>query len=245
MDTLFWKNLQSESDGHEISIFNASKIYYKQYFYKLELDAPGCRSIKCADISYDIETRRTHARAYNSGGSWWDVKIRRNLAKADLGWLYHLQGLISEYPDVKIRIEDPKLSIYATDELMIQSFARAIDPDNWHNIISITGPKDLEIQKLLSNNAIIVKRKPEFSYRVFFKEKQYSHQTRYQIYNYLNELGDIVKMTPHTKDSLTKPHDWIWGCYFWTNDLGIAEFVRMINPDIIREVSELVFMDNK
>jgi hypothetical protein len=44
---------------------------------------------------------------------------------------------------------------------------------------------------------------------------------------------------------LSRPHDWIWGSYFYSNDRHVATFITLINPDIIREVSELVCLDNK
>jgi hypothetical protein len=243
MDTLFWKNLQSDTGDYKIKIEYSSKQYFKQYLFKLDINAPGCKSIRSEDVARDIALRKKYTREYNHGGSWWDKKLQENLRLADIGWLLHLKGLFYEYPDVKYRIEEPRLSVYATDETMIQSFARAIDPDNRHQITSITGPKNDEHSKLLQNNSILVKRKPEFRYRVFFKERQYKHEARQQIYEYLTCMGDLVRMTDHTKVSLTKPHDWIWGCYFYTNDPGIADFVRLINPEIIREVSEIIFVE--
>jgi len=47
------------------------------------------------------------------------------------------------------------------------------------------------------------------------------------------------------KHQLTKEHDWIWGCYFYTNDSSIVNMLRLIDPDMIREVSEMVQIDTK
>lgn len=244
MDISFWKNLQYNS-GSNFAIDFSTKQYFKQYLYRLEITAHGCKSIRDEDIGKSLNKRRTYARDYNYGGSWWDAKIKENLDKADIGWLLELKNLIEEYPDVKVRTEEPKLSIYATDETMIQSFAKAISPDNRNNILSITGPKNNQVQQLLENNVILVKRAPKFRYRIFFKEKQFDFNVRQQIYTYLAQLGDLVKMTDHTKESLIKPHNWIWGCYFYSNDKGVAEMVRLIHPDVVREVSEIVCLDNK
>lgn len=238
MDTSFWKNL-----SNDIKIEYTSKQFYKQYLYRLEINAPGCKSIRRDDISEDIDLRKSFARAYNQGGSWWDRKIREVLKSADVGFLYTLKDLFYEYPDIKIRTEEPKVSIYADSETMLQSVAKSISPDYHHYIISATGPEDETRKKLLKNNVVLVKRKTKFQYRVFFKEKQYDLTARVQIYNYLSELGDLVHMTDHTKESLIKPHNWIWGCYFHTNDPGVAEMVRLIHPDIVKEVSEMVFIE--
>jgi len=245
MDTLFWKNLSSNSIVHSVDIKQATKQFFNEYFYKLEIHAPGCKSIRKPDIVTDISNRRLIIRSYNHGGSWYDKKMKKYLNEADIGFLTSLSNIIYEYPEVKLRVEEPILSIYAVDELMIKSVAQSIDPSQRDKIRSITGPLLDEHKKIISKSAILVKRPPKFKFRIWLKEKQFTFETRYQLYNYLMELGDLVKMTEHTRNSLTKSHDWIWGSYFYTNDAKIATFITLINPDIIREVSEFVYLDNK
>jgi hypothetical protein len=240
MDTSFWKNLSLH-----IKIQSSVKNFYNEYYYKLDIHAPGCKSIRCDDIAVDIDKRRTWVRDYKRQGSWYNKQLYKYLKEADVGFLYSLKDLYYEYPDVKVRTEEPKISVYATDELMLQSIARSIDSDHRDKIISITGPENDEIKALLNKNIILVKKPPKYRYRIWFKEKQCSAETRTQILSYLLSLGDLVRMTDHTRDSLSKPYDWIWGSYFYSNDRDIATFIRLINPDIIREVSEFVCVDNK
>jgi hypothetical protein len=237
MDILFWKNLSSS-----IEIEHTSKQFYKQYLYRLEINAPGCKSIRSEDIGANITRRKSFARDYNYGGSWWDVRLKEILDSADIGLLHVLKDIFYEYPDVKIRTEEPKVTIYADSEIMLQSVAKSISPDYRHNIISVMGPENSAKETLLKGNVILVKRKPDFQYRVWFKEKQYNSTCRNQVLSYLTNLGNLVKLTDHTRDSLTKQHDWMWGCYFYTNDAGVADMVRLIHPDIIREVCELVYV---
>jgi len=58
-------------------------------------------------------------------------------------------------------------------------------------------------------------------------------------------LGNEVSVPKHTYEQLTRNHDWMWGGYFRTNDLGIVHMIRLIDPNIVREVSELVQIDTK
>ena len=240
MDTSFWKNLSPA-----IKIESSVKQFYKQYYYKLDIYAPGCKSIRYDDVELNLHHRREGLRAYNYSGSWYDKKLAKHLKEADIGFLFGLKDIYYEYPDVKIRCEEPRMSVYATDETMIQSVARSIDPDHRSNIISITGPENEELKEILKSNTILVKKPPKYRYRVWFREKQFDEDTRQQVYNYLQSLGDLVQMTEHTRDSLSKPHNWIWGCYFYTNDKGVATFVTLLHPDLVREVSELVCVNNK
>jgi len=240
MDTLFWKNLSPN-----IKVLSSSKQFYNQYYYRLDLYAPGCKSIRCENIAVDLDKRQSWVRDYKRQGSWYNKQLYKYLKEADVGFLHGLSNLYYEYPDVKIRTEEPKLSVYAEDELMIKSVAESIDPDHKDKIISIVGPENEEIKTLLDKHVVLVKKPPKYRYRIWFKEKQFNFETRTQILNYLNSLGDLIRINDHTKESLSKPHDWIWGSYFYSNDKHVATFITLINPDIIREVSELVCLDNK
>jgi hypothetical protein len=240
MDTLFWKNLSPN-----IEILSSNKQFYNQYYYRLDIAAPGCRSIRCDNIAVDIDKRLKWVRDYKRQGSWYNKQLYKCLKEADIGFLTGLKDLYYEYPDVKIRTEEPKLSVYATDELMLQSVARSIDPDYKDKIISIAGPENEEIKAILNKRAILVKKPPKYQYRIWFKEKQFNYGTRKQVLDYLLSLGDLVKMSQHTQENLSKPYDSIWGSYFYSNDKHVATFITLIHPDLIREVSEFVCLDNK
>jgi hypothetical protein len=58
-------------------------------------------------------------------------------------------------------------------------------------------------------------------------------------------IDEEIRMPNMAKHQLTKEHDWIWGCYFYANDSSIVNMLRLIDPDMIREVSEMVQIDTK
>jgi hypothetical protein len=240
MDTSFWKNLSPN-----INIAESQKQFYNQYYFRLDIHAPGCKSIRCDNISYDIEKRRTWVRDYRRQGSWWNKQLAKYLKEADIGFLISLKDLYYEYPDVKIRTEEPKISVYATDELVLQSVAQSIDPDHRHTLTSITGPANEEIKAILNKHVVLVKKPPKYRYRVWLREKNFGADVRHQVLAYLDSLGDLVRLSDHARESLSKPYDWIWGTNFFTNDKHVATFLTLIHPDLIREVSELVCLDNK
>ena len=237
MDTLFWKTLSPK-----IKIGKTVKQFYKQYLYRLEINAPGCKSIKCDNIQQDIDQRKAHARTYGSG-SWWSRSLYAQLTEADVGFLYSLKDLFYEYPDVKIRIEEPKFAIYATDETMIKSVATSIDKEQRFRLSKITGPASTQAADLLKQNLILVSKKPDYRYRIFFKEKRIPQESREQIINYLNSIDDLVRVPSHMQDQMNRIGDWIWGCYFYTNDPHVADMIRLINPEVIREVCEFVCVE--
>jgi hypothetical protein len=238
MDTSFWKNLSKDT-----KIQYTTKQYFKQYLYKLEIYAPGCKSIRYDDIKANLQQRQSHARSYSlGGGSWWNQRLKEQLKEADLGLLVDLKRLIHKYADIKVRIEEPKISFYAESESMLQCVALAIGVQFRHQILCATGPESDVSTQWLQGNAIIVNRQPKFRYRVYLKEKRFDIKSRTQVHNYLQQLGDLVKLPKNTTEQLTRNADWMWNCYFYTNDAGVANLVRIINPDIIREVCELVYI---
>jgi hypothetical protein len=171
--------------------------------------------------------------------------LAKHLKEADIGFLISLKDLYYEYPDVKIRTEEPKISVYATDELVLQSVAKSIGPNHRDKIAAITGPANEEIKAILQNHVILVKKPPKYRYRVWLREKQFEVDVRQQVLAYLDSLGDLIKISDHARESLSKPYNWIWGTNFLTNDRHVATFLTLIHPDLIREVSELVCLDNK
>jgi hypothetical protein len=240
MDISFWKNLSPN-----IEIQESTKQFYNQYYFRLDIYAPGCKSIRSTNVSEDIERRRQWVRDYRRQGSWWNKQLAKYLKEADIGFLHSLGNLYYEYPEVKIRTEEPKISVYATDELMIKSVAQSIDFDNKDKLKSIVGPASEEIKALLDKNVVLVKTPPKYKYRVWFREKQFDFEVRHQVLAYLDSLGDLIRISDHSRDSLEKPHNWIWGANFYTNDKHVATFLTLIHPDLIREVSELVCLNNK
>ena len=240
MDISFWKNL-----SNDIEINYTSKQYYKQYLYKLEVWAPGCKSIHAENIQKDLDYRGRSQPGYNLGGSWWNTRLQKWLVQADLTQLNGLQFIKNNFSNVKIRTEEPKISFYAENEQVLKDIVNTIDSRYHKHVVNFSGPENTETQEILQTNKLLVKRKPKYQYKVSIREKRFSTESRKQILNYLTGLGDLVKIPAGTQKQLDRNSDWMWGCYFYTNDPGVVDFVRLMNPDIIREVCELVHIENK
>ena len=240
MDISFWKNLSPD-----IQFENTSKKYFGQYLYKLEVYAPGCKSIHATDIQKDLKYRdRTHP-GYNMGGSWWNIRLHKWIMESDLAQLSRLQYIKSSFPDVHIRTQEPTISFYASSEQELKEVIQAMDQTHCRHVKKVTGPQSLETSELLNNNKILVKREPKYRYKVIFREKKFGKESRDQVLKYLDSLGDLVKIPEGTRNQLSRHHInfWLWGCYFYTNDPGVADLIRLLDPEIVREVSELVYVE--
>ena len=239
MDTLYWKRL-SES----IQLANTTKRFYSTYLYKMVLSAPGCKSITDPDIASSLCYRATHSRNINYGGSWYGERDIKFANEADLVWLQLLQNIKLANPDIKIRCEEPKVQVYTKDEISLKAVVKQIQ-EYADNILEIYGPENDQARKLLEANKTIVIKQPKYQWKIVFTEKRCDLSSRQNILNYLQQSDNLVKIPKSTQDQLTRKNDWIWGCYIYTNDLGITDMLRLIYPDLIREVSEMVQLDNK
>lgn len=239
MDILFWKN-----QSKDIEIGYTSKQFYKQYLYKLEIYAPGCKSIHETNVWDSITMRKSanHGVQYNYGGSWWSEKISKILAESDPNFLNIMKDIKEKYPSVKFRTEEPSIQIYADNTQVLQDIALEIPTVYRHCITKFVCPSSDEARDILLSNKVLVKKQPKYQYKVIFSETKFDMQVRQYIFNYLSDLGDVVRMPVNTERQLTKKGDYLWGCYFYTNDRGIAECVRLMAPDIIREISEMVYI---
>lgn len=239
MDTLYWKRL---SDSIQLS--NTTKRFYGKHLYKMVLHAPGCKSIATPNIASDLNTRAMYSRTVNYGGSWFGARDSQFAKDSDLKWLQLLQWIKSSNLDIKLRCEEPKVQIYADNETTLKEIVVQIQEYSKY-ILEIFGPENAQAQKLLEENKTIVSKPTKYQWKVSFTEKRCDHALRQNILNYLQQLDDLVKIPKSTVDQLTRKNDWIWGCYIYTNDVGVTDMLRLIYPDLIREVSEMVQLDNK
>jgi len=241
MDLLYWKRRASQTE-----VLPVTKQFFKKYLYKMTIYAPGCRSIMYNDVESHLHWRRdNNITRFNSGGSWLNQRMLRYLQQADVKHLKTLQDikLGSTVYDIKVRVEEPNVDIYAHSEDRLKLIAEMLENPAW--VKSVYGPEDTQAEALLADNKILRKRKPKWQYKVDLSERNFSSNTRQAIWNYLDNLGNEVSVPKHTYEQLTKNHDWMWGGYFRTNDLGIVHMIRLIDPNIVREVSELVQVDTK
>jgi hypothetical protein len=239
MDTLFWKK-----QHNNIEFQHPTKQYFRKYLYKLEVFAPGCKSIHAErhDILSSIEIRKQLNRGYNYGGSWHNDRMYKWLESADIEFLELIKQLKSKHTNLKFRTEEPKIQIYGSSEHEIKQFVSDIPTQFKHYISKFSAPENTKHEQLLSNNKILVKSKPKFQYKVFLREKSFNELSRQKVNDYLESLEDLVYVTERTKYHLTRQPNWMWSCLFYTNDPGVVEFVRLIEPDIVREVCELVYI---
>jgi hypothetical protein len=235
MDSLSWKNL-----APKIEVLPTQKIFYKQYLYKLELLAHGGQSIGSKySVAKSLEVRERSYRAINYGGSW-AVRMGLSLSKADIEWLEYLKLFKAAVNfDCKIRIEEPRIQIYAANEQYLLDFVSQIPLRYLDYVRSITRPANDHERELLQSGKKLMKSTPEYNFKVNFRDGKYDLDTKIHILNYLDSLGDTVRVPDHARKELTKKYTNTWDVYIYTKDSSITTFLQLIEPRIIRTIIEM------
>jgi hypothetical protein len=234
---LLWSKLNSN-----VKIIDTKKKFFNQYLYKAVLNTPFCRLILSnqVDLTSEYQRRLDLSRHYNYGGSW---NKKNTSTRANINELSYYQSLRLRNTDqLKFRVEEPYLSIYANDE------------DQLYNIVYRAGSTVTEVHRPASESAkdilnqgdIVVKKSTDYEYKVVLRESgAISYEVREQVYNYLLGLTDTVKMTKGCERNLIERHYWFTNTYFYTKDPSVLTFLNLISPDIVSGIFKLTIATDK
>jgi hypothetical protein len=239
MDLSYWHKIP------KIQVEPTLKQYYKQYLWKMTVYAPGGRLVQeplSSDLATMLQYRRDSAKMYNHSG-WWGLK-NNQLVNANLELLDIIRRIKNDSTyNVKIRVEEPSIQFYASDESELKKIATVLKP--FLVVTHIYGPADDQSKELLESGVIIRKSPVEYRYKVVCRDGRYPTGTKRQILNYLDGLGDTVKVLKGARKMLNNGFDHSWNVYFYTNDISILTFINLIAPTLVSNIHELVVLPNK
>ena len=235
MDILSWTKLNPKILEEPVT-----KRFFNKYCYKLDLEIHGTAFLRYPDVSItdQIENRRNVNRRINFAGSWRNYMSQMPDSE-DIKALEHLlYNYFIDPCDLKFRIEEPTLSVYAESEDDLYDLAQNLYKSikNNKHIKRIYRPKTQEHLDLLQQGYTVKQNKFGYTYKIMLREGRYSHVVKQQLHNYLKNLGNDVLLPKHLEEALEKPYDSFWGSYFYTNDLGILTMLSLINPSFVRSV---------
>ncbi len=240
MDLSYWNKLVPN-----IAVVPTTKLFFKQYTYKLELLAYGGQAVNNpASVEESISYRRISYRQINYGGSW-AVRSKENITHADIAWLNYLQRF-KQSPDFvcKIRVEEPNIQIYSESEQDLYNFAKTIPQEFRKYIKTISRPESEAAKSLIQSGKKIQKKPPSYRYKLVFRDGSYDAQIRSSVLDYLDSLGNLVRVPNHFREEFTKRFNSTWDCYIYSNDVKIATFIQLMNPNLIRSIIEAVTVED-
>lgn len=241
MDISFWTQ-----SNPKIKVDHTTKKYFGKYLYKLVIYAPGGRLIDTkGDIPTAFEHRKNLNRYVNAG--YWGYRNNKELDNADLKFLDKLRDIKrNRVYDVKLRIEEPRIQIYADNEATLANLVKNEFGKYLNYLELISAPADAEAESILNSGAIIRKTDVGYKHKVILRDGKYNHDVKTNILTYLNNCGaEVVGIPASCREMLYKHSSFIWNCYFYTNDLSILTFINLISPGLVSNHHELVILEHK
>ncbi len=196
------------------------------------------------DISEQLEVRQKMLNTYQYGHGYnssyaMAVHRDRRLIGANVSQLEYFKKIVVEHEgQIKIRIEEPFLTIYADDESLLLNIA---DPEK-AAVTEFHRPSGTAAVAALNRGECIVKTATEYTHKVVFKELAIGAESKASIYNYLTGLGDIVKMTKGCERNLRENRFWFTSSYFYTKDESILTFLNLIAPGVVAGIYKLTVL---
>jgi hypothetical protein len=240
MDTSFWTKLNPK-----VIELPTTKQYFDRYLYKMVVKVYGGRLIHARpgeSISFALKERIEHQRTRNYAGSWWNNKMSE-LLSASVQQIEVLRDIKEQYKDdVKIRVEEPHVQIYAENEDMLKTVAMALTEELQTKIVSVSCPTPNSVPMLCAGKILMRgKNHRKYSHKVMIRDGMYSVEAKHRVLNYLSGLDlDTCLIGKATERMLGNGSTYTWGCFFYVNDDKIITFVKLIAPDMIGKIHELV-----
>ena len=241
MDTSFWTQCNPKiAQGHTL------KKYFGKYLYKIVVYAPAGRIIDDRrDIASALEHRLAITNNIASNG-WWSQRHSKDLQNADVELLEVLRDIRRNVHTVKLRVEEPRVQIYAESETELKDLVLKYLTPYVDRIESVDGPADVKQEAILNSGAIIRRSDIGYSHKVLLRDGKYSREIKDSILNYLESLGDEVAKVPVSLSAiLSKSSSYIWNGYFYTNEPNIVSFLNLMDPNLVLNIHELVVLPHK
>jgi hypothetical protein len=173
---------------------------------------------------------------YNFGGSW-QRRQRGPFKVADLQSLRDIKDAMGKR--IKLRVEDPWVQLYTKDVDTLEEVAKMLSPNIKNSIDSVSWPESEEQLAILGADTILMRYPNGYNYKCLIRDGLYDEALRTSVLNYLDNLGDEIKISKGTKNQF-KQHNYIYGGFFYLKDEKIATYLLMFSPTLIKKIYKLV-----
>lgn len=235
---LSWTNLNPT-----VKEVDTKKKFFGIYLYKAIVHAPGCRVISAAKDSESahelLQTRIELLRNQKYFGGGYASSRATYLeihAKADQ--LQYYIDLKKKYSDeIKIRLEEPSITIYSNDPELLYSIVSRNYPNR---VTAIHRPKNTLAKDILDRGNIISIKAKDYSFKVCLSEKVFKDLSiLHNVGDYLYNLGDEIEMTKSLRRKFGANFAFFGGGYFYCKDDKIVTFINLMCPNLVSGIYRL------
>ena len=236
MDTSFWIQCNPK-----ITVEHTLKKFYGRYLYKIVVYCPAGRLIDAkGTMDAELEHRKSIYKHINQSG-WWGHRHNRDLDHADIPLLETLRGIRRNQSGVKLRVEEPRIQIYAETEEDLVAIVQNQLSAFVSSVESVAGPANDEAAEVLNSGAIIRKTDNGYTHKIIIRDGRYGSAVKETILQYLDGLHiEIIGVPKSCREMFSKSSSYVWNCYFYTNDPSVTTFLNLIQPGLVSNCHELV-----
>ena len=230
MDNKYWDKFNKK-----IAFDTTQKLFFNKYLYKMSIKASCARYINAAKnkpIADYITILERNRALYSSRFSWGQV-IKPS---ADVDLLENLRT-VSKLHEFKYRAEASKFSVYTNTEDELKLFHGALTGKYQYLVSDLSSPAANTIALLQQGR--ILNGNTGFKYKVMLRDGKYDPAAKKQALVYLENLGTNVKLSKTVKGHLASPYSYVWGAWFYVNDLTDLTFLALILPNCIGKTYEI------
>jgi hypothetical protein len=149
--------------------------------------------------------------------------------------IYALAQFIKKNKGVfRTRIENNSVMFYTETDAVMHQIFYYIKQNTDYKIKKLYIPHDVNIPRA----TIIVKRKPEFQYKVYIKYSKYPEETKKQFLNYIQANAGINAPDGLISRLSNLKSRHIAGFYY-INDQSLLLFIQLISPDLVKKIYTL------
>ena len=244
MDTLSWTKLNPT-----VKQVDTKKKFFNEYLYKAVVRVPGCRVIldkqaTTVGVSRLLEQRIEKLQVYmkSSNYSYYARRADNLMRNARVDQIeYWLNVKNSMRDSLKIRVEEPNLSIYSNN---VEQLYNLVSENYPIMLEEIHAPANAKSADILNRGEIIARRHPNYHYKILLKENKLRDvETKRNLLDYLYNLGEEVSLTKSLIKHLGRNTMWFPGGYFYAKDEKIVTFINLVAPECIAGIYKLTNPD--
>lgn len=226
-----------------VKLVKTKKKFYNNYLNKIVVMCPGGRIINTsANTSVDdaiqrrIQILESYSHSYMRSFYARIFEFKDTVRAEQI--TYYRDLLANNTSDIKLRIEEPNISLYSNDENLLYSIAQAMQPDR---LLEVHSPASTKEREALIRGEIIVKEIKGYEYKIILRETVIKDiRIKFNLYDHLYNLGDDVKLTKGLQRNLGSTNQYFPGGYFYAKNDQITSFCNLICPDLIAGIYKLV-----
>lgn len=220
MDISNWTNYNPD-----IKVLYTNRLFYSKYLYKLSYRFDKARYLRYEKV--DILSRFYRSGSLTISEYERILDFKNNLEKRK--------------PNIAYRVEGNVLNIFSKSLQDLHDLAYRDLFKFQQFIVSISLPKSADIETEILSGKFISTLGSLYKYRVKTRSKFYKNiESKFQVGNYLAAIKSEIRIGKSFLDNFKNTNKYVNQGYFYCNDSGIVDLIRLIDYSLIIRVENVV-----